>query len=157
MVIISVVIPVYNEEANIRELYKNLKSILDRIRKEYEIIWINDGSNDNSAAILDELSKDSRNIKVIHFLRNFGKSKALSSGFEIAKGEFIITLDSDLQDDPKEIPSFLKKIKEYDVIVGWKYKRKDPISKKIASKIFNLEPNSPLGFSRIITHSLNLY
>ncbi|MDP3990736.1 MAG: glycosyltransferase family 2 protein [Candidatus Nealsonbacteria bacterium] len=135
---ISIVIPVYNEEENIKELFLKLERVLNGLNKTYEIIFIDDGSTDKTFDILKDLSKEDEKLKVIQFRRNFGKSVALTAGFEHVKGDFTITMDGDLQDDPEEIPNFLEKIKEgYDLIVGWKYERKDPIGKKIFSKIFN--------------------
>ena len=135
---ISIVIPVYNEEASIKELFFKIENVLNRMNKAYEVIFIDDGSADKTFDVLKELSETNKQFKAIRFRRNFGKSAALTSGFEHAKGDFIITMDGDLQDDPEEIPNFLEKIKEgYDLIVGWKSKRKDPIGKKIVSKIFN--------------------
>ncbi len=135
---ISIVIPVYNEEQNLEELFLKIETVLNRMNKTYEIIFVDDGSTDKTFDMLKELHQRSKQLKVIRFRRNFGKSAALNAGFEHAKGDFIITMDGDLQDDPEEIPNFLEKIKEgYDLIVGWKFKRKDIMRKKIASKIFN--------------------
>lgn len=133
---ISIIVPVYNEEKNVKELFAKLSDVLERLRKDYEIIFIDDGSTDNTFDILRELNN--QRLKVIRFRRNFGKSAALSAGFECAQGDLLITLDGDLQDDPEEIPNFLNKIAEgYDLVVGWKAERKDPLKKKIASKVFN--------------------
>lgn len=135
---ISIVIPVYNEEESIKELFLRISDVLNRLNKTYEIIFIDDGSIDLTFNVLKELSESNDTLKVIQFRRNFGKSAALTAGFENTQGEFVITVDGDLQDDPEEIPNFLEKIKEgYDLVVGWKSERKDPIGKKIASKIFN--------------------
>ncbi|MBC8527813.1 MAG: glycosyltransferase family 2 protein [Candidatus Cloacimonetes bacterium] len=134
---LSFVIPVYNEEKTLKELHQKM---LENIgNKNYEIIFIDDGSNDNSYNILQRIVREDENVKIIKFRRNFGKSAALQIGFDKAKGDIVFTLDADLQDDPDEIPRFIKKINEgYDLVAGWKKHRKDPITKKISSKIFNL-------------------
>jgi glycosyltransferase involved in cell wall biosynthesis len=137
-VVISIVIPVYNEEENLKELHTKLSAVLSTITENYEILFIDDGSTDNSFAILKELNREDKDVKVIKFRRNFGKSIALNTAFRYAIGDIIITMDGDLQDDPEELPKFIEKIGEgYGLVVGWKYPRKDPITKKIASKIFN--------------------
>ena len=118
MVGISLVITVYNEESSLTELYHHLEVVLSKIGEEYEIVWINDGSTDNSANILDDIHKRDERNKVIHFRRNFGKSAALSAGFEVARGKYVITMDSDLQDDPDEIPAFIEMIGNYDAVIG---------------------------------------
>ena len=136
---LSIVIPAYNEEHNISPLYSKLKSVLDRLKKSYEIIFIDDGSNDLTFNLLEKIHSKDKKVKVIRFQRNFEKADALSAGFEESKGKHIITMDADLQDDPEEITKFLRKINEgYDLVVGWRYNRKDPLTKKIPSKIFNL-------------------
>lgn len=136
---LSIVVPAYNEEDNVVLLYDQLKDVLRRLKKSYEVIFIDDGSKDNTFKKLKLLHEKDKRIKVIRFRKNFGKAAALSAGFSKSRGEIIITMDADLQDDPKEIPRFLDSInKGYDLVVGWKQKRKDPITKKIASKVFNL-------------------
>jgi len=134
---LSFVIPVYNEEESLKELHKE---IIENIpRTSYEIIFIDDGSTDNSYTVIEELARKDTNIKPIRFRTNFGKAAALQAGFDKAQGEIIFTMDADLQDDPKEIPRFLEKINEgYDLVSGWKKKRKDPITKRWPSKFFNL-------------------
>lgn len=134
---ISVVIPILNEKESIFRLYIILKKVLDRIKKVYEIIIVDDGSNDGSFNILRKLAKKDKIVKIIRFRKNLGKSAALSAGLKLAKGDVIITMDGDLQDDSREIPKFLEKINNYDLVVGWKSPRKDPIPKKIISIIFN--------------------
>lgn len=134
---LSIVIPTYNEERNITVLYKELKSVLNKY--PHEIIFVDDGSVDNTFNILKTISEKDRKVKLISFQRNYGKSAALSAGFNNTKGNVIITLDADLQDDPKEIPRFIGKLKQgYDLVVGWKFKRKDPPTKTIPSKFFNI-------------------
>lgn len=137
-VALSIIIPVFNEELSLKELSLKIADVLNRMQEAYEIILVDDGSTDNSFNVLKELSQNNEKLKVIRFRKNFGKSAALTAGFKYAKGNFIITMDADLQDDPEEIPNFLKKIKEgYDLVVGWKAKRMDPLGKRMASKIFN--------------------
>ncbi|HEY3360712.1 MAG TPA: glycosyltransferase family 2 protein [Methanosarcina sp.] len=132
---LSIVIPVCNEGENVEELYNQLNVVLSRLGKTSEIIFVDDGSIDDTFKKLKAI-KDSR-VKIVRFQRNYGKSAALSCGFKKSKGNFVITLDGDLQDDPKEIPRFLEKLNEYDMVSGWKGKRHDPISKTIPSKFFN--------------------
>lgn len=119
----SVIIPVYNERENIAPLDKELRETMNSLSKSYEVIYVNDGSQDGSAEELKKLKK----AKVINFTRNFGQSSALDAGFKASKGEIIITLDSDLQNDPRDIPRLLRKLKEnnLDVVAGWRIKRKD--------------------------------
>lgn len=136
---ISFVIPIYNEENSIRELYDKIVNQMLKINEGYEIIFVDDGSNDKSFEILKRIGKENANIKIIKLRKNFGKSVALSNGFNVAKNDIIITMDSDLQDDPMQIPDFIDKILDgYDLVSGWKQDRKDPvISKNLPSKLFN--------------------
>ena len=134
---ISVVIPVFNEEDSIKELYGQISTALKN-QKKYEIIFINDGSSDKSEKAIIDLSNEDKRVKLISFYRNFGKSAALSEGFKYASGEIIITMDADLQDDPNEISNLISKLdKGYDLVSGWKQKRYDPWTKTFPSKIFN--------------------
>ncbi|MBI4139807.1 glycosyltransferase family 2 protein [Candidatus Woesearchaeota archaeon] len=135
---ISVIIPAYNEEENIKPLYESLTGILKNIPYYYEILWIDDGSTDGTYDELTELEYKDPHVKPIYFQRNFGKAAVYTAGFENSKGNIIITMDADLQDDPLEIPKFLEELKRQDLVIGWKKDRKDPlITKKIPSKIFN--------------------
>ena len=134
---ISVVIPVFNEQESIKELYMQISAALKN-QKKYEIIFINDGSSDKSEKAIIDLSNEDKRVKLISFYRNFGKSAALSEGFKYASGEIIITMDADLQDDPNEISNLINKLDEgYDLVSGWKQKRYDPWTKTFPSKIFN--------------------
>ncbi len=134
---LSVVIPVFNEEQSLRELYENIRSALSRIGR-YEILFVDDGSTDGSVRVMQELRGRDRRVKIIRFRRNFGKSAALSVGFANAGGDIIVTMDADLQDDPDEIPGLVNEIKKgFDLVSGWKKKRRDPISKTIPSRFFN--------------------
>jgi glycosyltransferase involved in cell wall biosynthesis len=134
---LSFVIPVFNEEKSLKVLHKE---IIENIpNTTYEIIFIDDGSTDNSYTVIEKIAREDANIKPIRFRTNFGKAAALQAGFDKAQGEIIFTMDADLQDDPKEIPRFIEKIDEgYDLVSGWKKKRKDPITKRWPSKFFNL-------------------
>ena len=135
---LSVVIPLVNEEENLRPLYTELKEVLASLDKEYEIIFVDDGSSDDSFFILENLHNKDKTVKVIQFRRNFGKAPALSAGFKCAGGKVIITMDADLQDDPREIPNFVNKLDEgYDLASGWRFKREDPFSKTVSSRLFN--------------------
>jgi glycosyltransferase involved in cell wall biosynthesis len=135
---ISIVIPVWNEEENIRPLCKRLNEVLRRMKKSYEIIFIDDGSTDRTLSAIKSVRSKDRRVRFVSFRRNFGKSAALSAGLSAVKGDFVITMDGDLQDEPAEIPNFIRKINEgYDMVVGWKYKRHDPMTKRIPSKFFN--------------------
>ncbi|OPX28435.1 MAG: glycosyltransferase [Candidatus Cloacimonas sp. 4484_143] len=133
---LSFVIPVFNEQDSLKQLYSE---IIENIKEyEYEIIFVDDGSIDNSYNILQKVASEDKNVKLIKFRKNFGKSAGLNVGFQAAKGDVVFTMDADLQDDPKEIPSFIAKLEEgYDMVTGWKVKRLDPISKTWPSKLFN--------------------
>lgn len=136
---ITVLIPVYNEEKNVNILYNEILDILKNLRKDFEIIFIDDGSKDNTLKNLHKIREiDNMHVRLIHFNKNFGKANALSIGFKNSRGNIVITLDGDLQDDPKEIPRFIEEIeKGYDFVNGWKFDRKDPFEKRIFSKFFN--------------------
>jgi len=133
---LSFVIPVFNEQDSLKQLYSE---IIENIKEyEYEIIFIDDGSTDGSYNILQKLADDDKNVKLIKFRKNFGKSAGLNVGFDAAEGDIVFTMDADLQDDPKEIKQFINKLDEgYDMVTGWKVKRRDPISKTWPSKLYN--------------------
>jgi glycosyltransferase involved in cell wall biosynthesis len=133
---LSIVIPVYNEVESIERLYLEIVQSIDT--SEYEIIFIDDGSTDGSSEKIVELIQKNQKLKLIQFYRNYGKSAALSEGFKQADGEYVVTMDADLQDDPSEIKNLIIKLEEgYDLVSGWKKNRKDPLSKRIPSKLFN--------------------
>lgn len=135
---LSIIIPLYNEASSLKELHQKITATLKNINKSYEIIFIDDGSSDKSFEILKELYSRSETIKIYQFRKNYGKSAALAHGFSKARGDVIITMDADLQDDPGEIPSLINKLNEgYDLVSGWKKKRYDPFVKKYTSRIFN--------------------
>lgn len=135
---ISVVIPLYNEEDSLRDLHQQLRGVLGRMNARYEVLYIDDGSTDRSFHILRDLKRNDRRVKVIRFRRNYGKSAALSVGFEKAQGNIVYTMDADLQDDPAELPGLRKRLEEgFDLVSGWKKRRRDPITKTIPSRFFN--------------------
>ena len=135
---ISIVVPLYNEVESLRELHGQIRSALGRMGVRYEIIFIDDGSTDRSFYLLRDMKRQDRHMKIIRFRRNYGKSAALSVGFDKAQGNVVITMDADLQDDPAEIPSLKKKLDEgYDLVSGWKRVRRDPLTKTIPSRFFN--------------------
>lgn len=135
---VSVVIPLYNEDESLSELHQEITAVCKSRYKSYEIIFVDDGSNDKSMDVLEELNKKDVKVKVIQFRRNYGKSEALAAGFEAATGDFVVTMDADLQDDPAEIPNLIESLEQgYDLVSGWKKNRLDPLSKRLPSKLFN--------------------
>lgn len=136
---LSVVIPVYNEEANLEPLYNDLKNTLDSLNLNYEVIWVNDGSRDNSEVILQNIAAKDPHNKVINFSRNFGQTAAMSAGIKAAQGEIIVPMDADRQNDPRDIPRLLNKLEDgYDVVSGWRKNRQDKlVSRRIPSQIAN--------------------
>lgn len=135
----SIVIPVYNEEESLRELVANIKEVFAKIKKSYEIIFVDDGSFDNTFEILKHLAKTNKQIRILSFRRNLGKSPALTFGFKEASGKFIVTLDADLQDDPSNIMALFQRLKRngFDIVTGWRKTRRDKIFKRISSNLFN--------------------
>lgn len=137
-IFVSVVVPLYNEEESLHELTGNIIASMKDVGKPYEIVFVDDGSTDRSFEVLKGIHGKYPHTKVIRFRRNFGKSAALSVGFREARGEFVITMDADLQDDPREIPSLIAAMGDsYDLVSGWKQKRHDPLSKTLPSRFFN--------------------
>ena len=137
---ISIVVPLYNEEESLIELFQWIKSSLNPTNYSFEIIFIDDGSSDKSWKVIKDLSKEHQEIKGIRFIKNYGKSQALNAGFKLTKGQFIGTLDADLQDSPEELPSMIKKLidEDLDLVSGWKKTRYDNfIFKNLPSKFFN--------------------
>lgn len=131
---ISVIIPAYNEEKNVLELYNKVSAVLRTLKKSYEIIFIDDGSTDKTYEELQEINKSDNNVKVIKFRKNFGQTQSWKAGFDNALGDLIITMDADLQNDPKDIPKLLKKLDQgYDVVSGWRANRQDSFLKKTFS------------------------
>ncbi|HER43164.1 MAG TPA: glycosyltransferase [Candidatus Eisenbacteria bacterium] len=135
---VSVVIPLYNEEESLAELYARLTEVLDGSVRRHELVFVDDGSTDGSLGTLRELRSGDRRVKIVSFKRNNGKSAALQQGFKVSRGDVVVTIDADLQDDPNEIPGLIDRLDEgFDLVSGWKRNRRDPPSKTIPSKIFN--------------------
>lgn len=136
---VSVIIPLLNEEESIPELIAWIRKVMNDQKFDYEVIMVDDGSKDNSWEVIRDLRTKDPNVKGVKFSRNFGKSAALNTGFKMASGDVVITMDADLQDSPDEIPELTRMIREdgFDMVSGWKKKRHDPISKTIPSRFFN--------------------
>lgn len=152
---ISLVIPLYNEDESIKELYDWIVRVAKNNSLTYEIIFVNDGSTDNSWKVIEELSEKDTNVHGIKFRRNYGKSAALYCGFKKAQGDVVITMDADLQDSPDEIPELRRMIIEdgYDLVSGYKKKRYDPLSKTIPTKLFNATSRKVSGINNL--HDFN--
>ena len=152
---ISVVIPLYNEAESLPELETWIERVMKEHNFTYEIIFVNDGSTDNSWEVIQELQQKNSCIKAIKFRRNYGKSPGLHCGFQRAKGDVVITMDADLQDSPDEIPELYRMIKEdgYDLVSGWKKKRYDPLSKTLPTKLFNATARKFSGIDNL--HDFN--
>jgi glycosyltransferase involved in cell wall biosynthesis len=136
--VISVVVPIHNEERSIGLLHEELQAALDSLGEEWEAVYVDDGSTDESFSALTRLHAREDNVRVVRLRRNFGKAAALAAGFAQAAGERVVTIDGDLQDDPSEIPQLLAKLEEgFDVVSGWKTRRRDPLSRRLPSKLFN--------------------
>ena len=148
---ISIVIPLYNEAESLPELYDWIKRVVDKNHFSYEIIFVSDGSTDNSWEIIESLKQKDENVKGIKFRRNYGKSPGLQCGFTRAEGNVIITMDADLQDSPDEIPELYRMIVKdgYDLVSGWKKKRYDPLSKTIPTKLFNATARKFSGINKL--------
>jgi glycosyltransferase involved in cell wall biosynthesis len=151
---ISVVIPLYNEEESIGELCEWIAKVMTTNNYSYEVIFVDDGSTDNSWKKIESLAVANSNVKGIKFRRNYGKSAALNTAFNVTQGKVVITMDADLQDSPEEIPALYNKIvnEGYDLISGWKKKRHDPLSKTIPTKLFNWATRKMSG---IYLHDFN--
>jgi glycosyltransferase involved in cell wall biosynthesis len=135
---ISIIIPVLDEQGSLLELYRKLTEVLGQLDREYEIIFVDDGSIDGSVQLCRSLVESDPRVTLVELRRHFGKATALQAGFQVAKGSIIITMDADLQDDPAEIPRFLAALDEdVDLVSGWKKNRQDPITKTLPSKLFN--------------------
>ena len=135
---ISVVVPVHDEERSVGLLYEELQASLDPLDEPWEAVFVDDGSTDGSFGALTRLHAGAANVRVVRLRRNFGKSAALAAGFAVAEGDTVVTIDGDLQDDPAEIPRLLAKLDEgFDLVSGWKTKRRDPWRRRLLSRIFN--------------------
>lgn len=143
---LSILIPVYNEEESLPELQDWIHTVMEASRLDFELIYVDDGSTDDSWKVIQDLSRKKCRVKAVRFIRNYGKSAALDMGFSKADGEVVVTMDADLQDSPEEIPELYRMIKEegYDLVSGWKKKRYDPLSKTLPSRFFN-------GVTRLIS------
>ena len=152
---ISVLIPLFNEEESLSELYLWIERVMKAHNFSYEVIFINDGSTDRSWEVIEKLSAEHACVKGIKFRRNYGKSPALFCGFKEAEGDVVITMDADLQDSPDEIPELYRMIKEehYDLVSGYKQKRYDPLSKTIPTKLFNATARKISGIKNL--HDFN--
>jgi len=136
--LLSLVIPVYNEAGSLEALVKEIGEALSPTGHPYEVVFIDDGSTDGSFAVMERLAAADPSVRALKLRRNFGKAAALAHGFADARGEIIVTLDGDRQDDPAEIPKLLAKLDEgYDLVSGWKQRRQDPVTKTIPSRFFN--------------------
>jgi len=135
---VSIVIPVFEEEESLPLLYKSIRDVMEGLGRKYEIIFIDDGSRDRTLSVLEDIQKKDSSVVVISFRRNFGQTAAMAAGFEYANNDIIVTMDADLQNDPKDIPKLLEKIKGYDVVSGWRKERKDKfISRRLPSMAAN--------------------
>ena len=135
---ISVVVPVHDEERSVALLFEELAAALDPLERPWEVVFVDDGSADGTFGALTRLHAGHDEVRVVRLRRNFGKAAALQAGFEEAQGDILVTIDGDLQDDPAEIPRLLAKLEEgFDLVSGWKAKRRDPLSRRIPSRIFN--------------------
>lgn len=152
---ISVVVPLYNEAESLPELESWIARVMNENGFSYEIIFVNDGSTDDSWKVISDLKEHNPNIKGVSFRRNYGKSPALNTGFSRAQGDVVITMDADLQDSPDEIPELYRMITEerYDLVSGWKQKRYDPLSKTIPTKLFNATARRVSGIRNL--HDFN--
>ena len=168
---LSIVIPVYNEEESLELLYNSIINNLKNTNLNFEIIFIDDGSSDNSWNVIKDIPEKKTNLSSIKFRKNYGKSDALDAGFKVSNGKYVLTMDADLQDDPNEIYPLFKMINQdnYDLVSGWKKKRDDPLSKTIPSKFFNLVTRIFSGiklndfncgikiYKKELVNSINLY
>lgn len=151
---ISVIVPLYNEDESLTELTAWIERVMKANDFTYEIVMVDDGSKDNSWQVIETLSQKNPHIRAIKFRRNYGKSAALHSGFQVAQGDVVITMDADMQDSPDEIPELYRMVmnEDYDLVSGWKKKRYDPLSKTIPTKIYNATARK---FSGLKLHDFN--
>jgi glycosyltransferase involved in cell wall biosynthesis len=151
--VISVVVPICNEERSVALLYEELQAALDPLEREWEAVFVDDGSSDGSFAALTRLHARTANVRVVRLRRNFGKAAALAAGFAHATGDVVVTIDGDLQDDASEIPRLLAKLDEgFDLVSGWKTERRDPLTRRLPSRLFNWTASRVAG---IRLHDMN--
>lgn len=152
---ISVIVPLYNEAESLPELQQWIERVMLANGFSYEVIYVNDGSTDDSWEVIQRLAAGNPSVKGVCFRRNYGKSPALNTGFRRAKGDVVITMDADLQDSPDEIPELYRMItqEKYDLVSGWKQKRYDPLSKTIPTKLFNATARKVSGIKNL--HDFN--
>jgi glycosyltransferase involved in cell wall biosynthesis len=151
--VISVVVPVHDEERSVARLYVELADALVPLGRPWEVVFVDDGSTDGTFGTLTRLHAHHDHVRVVRLRRNFGKAAALQAGFEEAQGDVVVTIDGDLQDDPAEIPRLLAKLEEgFDLVSGWKTKRRDPLSRRLLSRIFNWASGTVSGLR---LHDLN--
>jgi glycosyltransferase involved in cell wall biosynthesis len=151
--VISVVVPVHDEERSVARLYAELADALVPLGRPWEVVFVDDGSSDGTFGALTRLHAHHDHVRVVRLRRNFGKAAALQAGFEEAQGDVVVTIDGDLQDDPAEIPRLLAKLEEgFDLVSGWKTKRRDPLSRRLLSRIFNWASGTVSGLR---LHDLN--
>ncbi len=150
---ISVVVPVCDEERSVAQLYGEIADALGTLARPWEAVFVDDGSTDGTFAALTHLHDRHDNVRVVRLRRNFGKAAALQAGFEEAQGDVVVTIDGDLQDDPAEIPKLLAKLEEgFDLVSGWKAKRRDPLTRRLPSRVFNWASGAVSGLR---LHDLN--
>lgn len=167
---LTIVVPVMNEEGNLRELHRRLTEVLDAVGLPYDILLVDDGSSDGTWRLIGELREGDPHVLGIRHRRNFGKAQGLASGFAVARGDVVVTMDGDLQDDPDELPRFLTMLDEgYDLVSGWKQRRQDPLGKTAPSRVFNWTVRRVSGvplhdfncgykaYRREVTDALRLY
>jgi glycosyltransferase involved in cell wall biosynthesis len=151
--VLSVVVPVHNEERSVALLYDELRSALEPLDTDWEAVFVDDGSTDGTFAALTRLHAGADNVRIVRLRRNFGKAAALGAGFDQARGDTVVTIDGDLQDDPFEIPRLLAKLDEgFDLVSGWKSHRRDPLSRRLLSRLFNRVTSL---FSGVRLHDMN--
>lgn len=136
---LSIVVPLYNEEDSVKPLYKAISDVVNTIPGESEIIFVDDGSRDGTFSVAERVAASDKRLRVVKFRRNYGQTPAMAAGIDLARGQIVITMDGDLQNDPRDIPEFIRKIDEgFDIVVGWRFDRQDKlISRKIPSRIAN--------------------
>jgi glycosyltransferase involved in cell wall biosynthesis len=136
---LSIIVPLYNEEESVRPLYRSVKNVADALGMDYELLFVDDGSDDQTFTIASGLARSDKKLRVIKFRRNYGQTPAMAAGIDHATGDILVTMDGDLQNDPQDIPQFVDKVREgYDIVVGWRYNRKDKLmTRKIPSQIAN--------------------